>query len=129
MNLTAALRRYRSESLRQLFEIENYYQSLNFEDAVQNAAKAIVLGNKMDSHQFRIGRIKCEQGSVKLLKRLNDIRNCEDFDDLFDIVDDIKNDTFGLGDLWSYDKELRIGFNLAIYPENVFVQAGVRKGV
>jgi hypothetical protein len=37
----------------------------------------------------------------------------------------------GLGDLWSYDTALRIAFNRgsAFYPQAVFVQGGVLKGV
>ena len=57
-----------------------------------------------------------------------DFRNCIIFEDIIVITDEVKNNTKRLGDLWSYDTALRIGFHLKIYPTDVYIQAGVKKG-
>lgn len=41
----------------------------------------------------------------------------------------MREEIYGLGDLWSYDTALRIGFYLRKYPKDVYIQRGVITGV
>jgi len=128
-DLVNGLKDYDRDSRLKLNDKRNFYRNLKIADAIKNAAMGMVSKEKMDSHQYRIGRVKCKIAADELIKHLDDLQVCKQFNDIFNITEQVKNEITGLGNLWSYDTALRIGFNLKIYPNQVYVQSGVIKGV
>lgn len=127
------LQEYIDNYLPDLHRVVEYYQSLQgFEEVVSNAACAIRPNNKggvfMDSHQRRIGKEKCEEGSRVLLGILSEINEFASYEGLYNRINGLANGIDRLGLLWSYDTALRIGFKKNFYPENVYLQSGARKG-
>lgn len=129
MGLKADIDKYIRTSLQQLKVTEAIYKKMNLSDAVIRSASARTTLDKIDSHQRRIGKVLLTKASNELMMKINLIRKCKTFADIFEITESVKKAIYGLGDLWSYDTALRIGFNMDIYPKDVYVQAGVRKGV
>ncbi len=134
MNLKKDISIYLSSGVSHLRETKNYYRNLPLADAIKQA----VLGQSpkdgkilMDSHQRRVGYEACKAGLKELLKTNTQtaISKCNTFEEVFSITELIRKNTNRLGPLWSYDTALRIGFHLNVYPKEVYVQAGVVKGV
>lgn len=135
MTLNKAIKRYKTVDCIHLKEIEKYYKNLSQSDAISQATlgQSPKFNGKinMDSHQRRVGAKVCKAGLDELLRidKINPIAKCKSFEDVFKITEQVRKKTFRLGDLWSYDTALRIGFNLGVYPKEVYVQAGVIRGV
>jgi hypothetical protein len=74
---------------------------------------------------------RLRQGVALLKMFTQDIRKAKSYADLFRITETVKSDLKGLGDLWSYDTAVRMAFNRGktFYPQAVFVQGGVLKGI
>ncbi|OFX20381.1 MAG: hypothetical protein A2033_13370 [Bacteroidetes bacterium GWA2_31_9] len=111
-----------------LTKIKEFYEKLSFAEAIEKASSGINPNGKMDRHMCHIGYKVCNQGYELLKNDENKIQNCLCFEKLIEITNNLTS-IQGLGDLWSYDTALRIGFNLGVYPNKVYVHAGVRKGV
>jgi len=129
MNLESEIFNYQNRSLSDLQAIRAYYESLSFERAIRGAATGMESNLKINSHQYRIGRKKGKVASEELFKYIDEIKHCESFEGIFEITERVRRSILGLGDLWSYDTALRIGFNLGFRPSRVYVQRGVVKGV
>jgi len=129
MNLIDELTKYFSSHLPRLEEMRSYYQGLTLESAIKNAAAGIESEEKMSSHQYRIGKKKGVIAANEMLKYKRTLSACRTFEDIFKITEQVKNSIVRLGDLWSYDTALRIGFKLDILPAEVYVQSGVVDGV
>jgi hypothetical protein len=129
MKLEKDIIEYKSGSISNLHNERDFYKSLELVNAIENAAIAKMRNGKMASHQWRVGKNKCEEGQAKLLAKEIEIKKCKIFEELFEITEGVKKSTKGLGDLWSYDTALRIGISLGIYPTEVYIQAGVKNGL
>lgn len=133
MSLTIALKKYIKVNLPNLIVIEEYYQSFKLPrsspEVIEKAAVGIDPDGLMNNHQHRIGYIVCEKGARELAQYEIEIRKAQSFEEIFEITEIVKNKVFGLGNLWSYDTALRIGFAKRVYPKDVYVQSGVTKGV
>ena len=129
MNLKSDVEEYIKDYLPSLLSLKEFYERKELLDAINCASRGINPNSKMDRHFYHIGYVTCEKGCVKLLALESEIINCITYEDIFDITDQIKKEVFGLGDLWKYDTALRIGFNLRLYPEKIYIHAGVVKGV
>ncbi|HET8692515.1 MAG TPA: hypothetical protein VFM30_10330 [Steroidobacteraceae bacterium] len=81
---------------------------------------------KVYAHQARVPRrAKVEAGNrIRAL----DLAGVRTFDDLFHRVQDAIGSVRGIGDLAVYDAATRIGASLGVWPEQVYVHAGVRQG-
>lgn len=128
MSLSSDIKKYKNDSLPHLEDVRKFYEKKVITDAIQCASTGTNTSIKMDPHQRRVGKKQCSEGAKKLLQQKNKIINCKSFEEIFVITEQIKNKTFRLGNLWSYDTALRIGFNKKVYPEEVYIQAGVIKG-
>lgn len=129
MDLINAIKNYQQHQLPALIADKNYYETLTLKEAIQKAAEGKNSKGKTHSHQYRVGAEIGGLGASNLLLQIELISQCKTFEELFAITEDVKKDIYRLGDLWSYDTALRIGFNLKLYPKNVHVQRGVVKGV
>jgi len=133
MSLANAIRDYKKEKLPGLIEIERHFRKFKLPsqlpEAIENAAMAVDPNGKMNSHQRRNGKEICQEGAIELAKYEIEIKKAKSFEEVFAITEQIANGIDRLGPLWSYDTALRIGFAKGVYPKEVYVQSGVKKGV
>jgi len=129
MNLLNAIQVYKSSDYERLFNMRNYYKKRSLEIAIRDAAAGKNPDGSMNSHQWRVGKKKGDEGGQELVKYFDEIQSCQSFEDIFQITEKVKNKIWRLGDLWSYDVALRIGFNRNLFPSKVYVQRGVIAGV
>jgi hypothetical protein len=133
MDLESAIKHYVKEHLAELEEVKKWYnKKLTLEKAIKEASLGQILRfgkKKMDSHQYRVGYENCELGYEELMKYKNEIIKAKSFEDLFEITEKIRIKVNRIGDLWSYDTALRIGFNMGFEPKEVYLQSGVIDGL
>ena len=129
MNLQNDVDEYRANDRNRLENMRLYYAALSLEDAVEQASKGLFAHGKVDNHQYRIKKKSKIGATIEMKKRISELKACKSFEEIFRITEDVKNSVAGLGDLWSYDTALRIGFNMGILPSQVYVQRGVIDGV
>ena len=132
-------RRKRSESLEAIIahylanysdnadrELRFYQRRRTLDDALQKAALARLPGNKRAHHQRRLSASTLN-AAWKVLKQC-DFDACDDFHDLFCLIDETVRPIDGIGELYVYDTALRIGAFLRLTPNRVYLHAGVRVG-
>jgi hypothetical protein len=131
MSLQWEIADYQENELRELHELKRFFQSLSFQAAVEYASSGVTPHRKIHPHQRGIGVKLLRRSATLLKKQLPLLRKARSFAHLFIITEACKSELKGLGDLWSYDTALRMAFNRgrSFYPQTVFVQRGVRKGV
>ena len=83
---------------------------------------------KRYSHQRRIRRAPMRQAYKYLSEALLSIENCKTFNELHELLRVAFLRIRGLGQLYTYDTALRIGFTLGIEPSAVYLHAGTRQG-
>jgi len=121
-------------------EVEVYYKSLTFLEAVKQAANAIVPSGMAScstsktsfaGHQRRVGKTKCKEGAEKLLTHPNwaELEAAKSFEDIFRVTEKVKKNTQKLGDLWSYDTAQRIALHKGWHPKEVYLQSGAHEGI
>jgi len=98
----------------------------SFARAVELAAMAKGADGKMLSHQRRIGNITLRRWSIRLKRRLKEIRACRNFDELHDLLWRLR--IAGVGELAVYDAAVRLGAYLGHKPKCVYLHAGTRSG-
>jgi hypothetical protein len=121
---------YKINSGKHLQNIKIAFEIIDLKEAIEKAAKSIdpTNHNKMFSHQRRVGKIKATKGYELLLDKKTELGKCKKFEEIMAITDKVMKEVERLGPLWSYDTALRIGFHLKVYPTDVYIQAGVKKG-
>jgi hypothetical protein len=100
----------------------------SIEYAVERAGMAENDDGKRYSHQHRLKRQDLKAGTNKLRERIPEIKACQSFSELHEIVCSITETINGLGPLYAYDTALRLGANLGIAPDRVYLHAGTRAG-
>jgi hypothetical protein len=109
-------------------ELAWFEQQPNLTAAIRMAALALNRKMKRYSHQRRIKRPAIEESLRILCNSEKHIRNCQDFSNLFTLVETELADVYGIGELYVYDTALRIGANLGVFPKEVYLHAGTRVG-
>ena len=107
------------------------YRRLTREDAILRAAMAERYNYKKGQwnrhdHQRRLRHVSLE-AAYKNLKMTN-ISECKAFHNLFTIIERAIGGIAGIGELMVYDTVLRIGANLGLLPDRVYIHSGARKG-
>jgi hypothetical protein len=104
-----------------------YYRNCeNLEDAIHKAGHAYDVSGKRHGHQRRIKKVVLEDVTNKLKLQVEEIKDCSTFSELYEIVRGCK--CTGFGELSAYDCTFRIGAYLGLYPDKVYLHAGVLKG-
>jgi hypothetical protein len=133
MSLATAIKGYKKDTLPALIEIDKHFKKFKLPsqlpEVIKNAAMAVNPNGKMNNHQRRNGKEACEEGAMALAKYEVEIKSAKSFEEVFVITEQIANGIDRLGPLWSYDTALRIGFAKDVYPSEIYVQSGVKKGV
>ena len=105
-----------------------YYNQHTLNDAIRIAALCVLPGGKRHGHQRRIIQPALNESARRLLDVQDKIKMSRDFEDLRGFVDSTIRAIWGIGDLTIYDISLRIGAKLGLYPQAIYLQAGVISG-
>lgn len=130
-NLEAIIHAYKRRSLPGLEAHLSSYKELSFDAALLHAAMAERFNetkrrwNRHD-HQRRLKRASLET-AYECLKKAP-LSKCKSFHDLFLAVEKSIGGISGIGELMIYDTSLRIGANLRLQPDRVYLHSGTRKG-
>lgn len=100
----------------------------SFTDAVQLAAIAQGPGGKRFIHQWRIKEYALKESQNRLLRSIKQLQSVSTFEELHQAVESIISDIKGIGNLTAYDTALRIGANLGLEPDRVYLHAGTLDG-
>jgi len=107
--------------------IQYCMQQTELHKVIEIAACAVDENNKIHEHQRRVGKIKLQEFANLLKQKEQEIKKVKKFDELLNIIKSIK--CYRIGELVRYDTAERIGFFLKIYPEKIYLHAGVKVGV
>jgi hypothetical protein len=103
-------------------------KNISWSEAVERAWRSKMIDRKMNSHQWRVGEKKLEEG-LKICQRYN--RNPDSFNDFHDVycwIESITKNTDRLGSLTAYDVARRLGAWLDMQPKMVYLHRGTLKG-
>jgi hypothetical protein len=109
-------------------ELDWFRKQPTLSEAIRWAALAVSSKGKRYSHQRRLSETTLEQARDILLENEERIRQSQDFDDLFVLLERLLSPVKGLGELYIYDTALRIGVKIGVSPERVYLHAGTRVG-
>ena len=127
MNLEMYVKKYIKNNKKSLNNYLKKYSSLkNIEDAIQFGAMAKLSNGNKHPHQRHLKVEIMKAVKNRLLLEVDKIKKCTSFEELIKIVENCKES--GFGELAIYDTALRIGSNINIYPEKVYLHAGTEKG-
>jgi len=126
-SLTTLVSIYRKQFALRIAAYLGYFEKL---DSLDDAIRHGCLGKdgKIHGHQRRVGREILTKASKKLLRHADELEACESFDALLNCVEEATKRTERFGVLAMYDTSLRIGANLNLWPEVVYLHAGTKKG-
>jgi len=99
-----------------------------FEEALERAALAIDDDGKRFSHQRRLRGSPLRNARNILSGGAQELRRCDSFDQLHNLIKEHLNGIRGLGRLYYYDTALRIGASLRLMPKRVYLHRGTRDG-
>jgi hypothetical protein len=101
-------------------------QQNTIEEAIYVAAVARNHEQKKNKHQWRLKNIDLEKFAVALVDKADDIKQSTSFDELLAKIELYK--THGIGTLTVYDTAERIGVFMNIFPDKIYLHAGVKVG-
>ncbi|MHC0069057.1 hypothetical protein ACWATR_40370 [Nostoc sp. UIC 10890] len=107
-----------------------YKQADNLKDAVRKAFLSEDEQGKVHSHQRRVGRWRLALAADIALKHLDTqcIIDFDNFNSIYQFVQDVRNKVEGFGELANYDVALRITKYLGFELQEVYLHAGVTIG-
>lgn len=110
-------------------ELACYGSCPSLAETIWRAANAMrPKDGKRHDHQRRIPGSALARLGRRLLVLEENVQNSKSFADLLGLVKETSKDLMHIGELVIYDTALRIGAKLGLYPEEVYLHAGTRKG-
>jgi hypothetical protein len=106
--------------------VEHCKNQEKLEDAIIYAALAENHLGKRNNHQRRLKKLNLEKFAANLIDKKSDIQKAKSFDELLIIVENCK--IKGIGKLACYDTAQRIGANIKLFPEYIYLHAGTKIG-
>jgi hypothetical protein len=130
-HLDAIVRKYQRDNLAKAGRELDAFRAMTFDDAVSHAGLAERFDPRRNrwlryDHQKRIPRASLEMVRKRLRKA--PLKRCSTFDELLSVVDEATRQIPKIGELMVYDTALRIGANLGVEPDRVYLHAGTRVG-
>lgn len=101
-------------------------QARNLSSCIQMAATARDQLDKKHKHQYRIRNVILQDFADKLLIQEDLISKSRTFHELYELIE--QNRIRGIGLLTIYDTALRIGSYRRLYPEEVYLHRGAKRG-
>ena len=130
--LNKVFKHYEKHCREQAEEDWNYFENLEtLEECIRRAPKGLREKNGKEichSHQYRIPKQAAEKLSSGLAAKQTDLRQADNFSEIFRIVEDLGGEITGIGPLSIYDTAHRIGLCLKKKPEKVYLHAGTYQG-
>ena len=108
--------------------LRDYKDQPTLNDAIRIAALSELPCGKRHRHQSRRKQSALDESARRLLDVQDKIKMCQDFEGLRGLVDRTIGDVRDIGPLTIYDISLRIGAKLGLYPQAIYLQAGVISG-
>lgn len=126
-SISALVDDYREKHLAHLKALLSYFQK---QESLRAAIERACFGHgeKINSHQRRVGRATLSLATIQLAKSENKLRACQSFDELYDLVEQTTARIDRFGELAVYDAALRLSAYLKILPRAIYLHAGTRKG-
>lgn len=107
-------------------QVEHCINQKNLSLAIYTAALGKDANGKLNRHHYRIGSEKLQNFASHLQLFEDEILAAEDFHELYKVI--FKYKTFQIGPLTVYDTAHRIGAYRGIYPTEVYLHCGTKKG-
>ncbi len=102
------------------------FGELSYVDAVRYASRGQTTDGERHPHQWRLKMSTLAE--VERLLTSMDLRQYRDFVSLHEAIADRLGRCSGVGPLMKYDTALRIGANLGVFPEQVYLHSGTSAG-
>ncbi len=97
--------------------------------AIQRAALCLMPDGRTFPHQHRIPKDSLRKAAAVLADAGAEMAACSDFEELYGTVSRRIRDIHMIGDLTIYDIAHRIGVNLGIQPQSVYLHRGTAEGI
>ena len=128
MNLDAVVRHYRATFQASAQAELQSFRDEPLGDAVRRAALASRPNGLRYSHQTRLKPNHLADAATLLADRVDELRGAKSFAGLHALLKRLFGPLAGLGELYLYDTALRIGANLGMSPQAIYLHAGTRAG-
>lgn len=127
-SLETLLRHFRAHRSRAQDELDFYANQPCLAKAIEAAALCKRPDGKRHSHQRRIPGVVLDDAMTDLLEVEADLRDCKNFEALYELVAGVIEEIPGIGPLTLYDITHRLAMFLQLEPDQVYLHAGTRKG-
>jgi len=104
------------------------FQRQPSEEALRRAALVMDKRGKRLSHQRRLRGSLLRTARSVLLEAAKELRGCDSFDQLHNLIREHLDGIRALAELYYYDTALRIGASLRLMPKRVYLHRGTRVG-
>lgn len=111
-----------------LAELAWFSQPQPLAKAIARAAAANGVNGKRLSHQWRLHWKLLDEAGQRLQTASRQINSAQNFDAIFQVVQNAVADIHGIGPLYVYDTAVRLGAYLGKSPDRVYLHAGARIG-
>ncbi len=126
INLTGLIQEYKWEcGDNQQASRELYRDFTTLTEAIKYATGSV---GKVPNHQRRVGRETLKKACKRLLRHKDELKACQSFSDLLNLIKQHTADIPRFGKLAVYDTACRLGIYLGLCPEVVYLHAGTQKG-
>ncbi len=127
--LSVIVRSYLKHNRRRLRNELAYFEGVpSLDSVIEAAALATCAHGKRLNHQRRLTRAALARSEENLVVALPRLRECRSFEELYTLIEELVRGIRGLGELYVYDTSLRIAAYLNLWPEEVYLHAGTRRG-
>ena len=109
-------------------ELQFYRDMPTLGQVITRAAHACTAGGRKHSHQRRIPPESLRELGTRLSGSKRAIRKATSFDELHEIVREVGEPIYMIGELTIYDTAHRIGSKLGLSPTRVYLHSGTRSG-
>ena len=109
-------------------ELQFYRDTPTLGQVVTRAAHACTAGGGKHPHQWRIPRDALREFATRLSGSKRAIRKATSFDELHEIVREVGEPIYMIGELTIYDTAHRIGCKLGLPPTRVYLHSGTQSG-
>jgi hypothetical protein len=123
--VAAYIRHYRPGASRLLRFFQNCETLVR---AIEYAARCKLPSGKRHPHQYRIPKKVLAEAERRLLKSAAELRGCQTFAELHELVRGRIGGIMGIGALTVYDVAHHLGAHLGLEPEAVYLHAGTARG-
>ncbi|RKF14908.1 hypothetical protein D6850_08555 [Roseovarius spongiae] len=109
-------------------EMKFYAERPTLTEAMEVAARSVLLNGKRHPHQCRISHATLDEAGRKLLSEEARVEAARNFGELYSVVSAAIAPIRGIGPLAIYDISHRIGAYRRLEPEKIYLHAGARTG-